>query len=150
MRQIANAFEDVTVLYEMPEESDDIVIWALDYGSLVVVDAVSREVYWDQTPIAVGAWDKNEVEWNLLWTLVDNPHTGVFQGMLRRPDGQKIASRRSKLSRLLQDCPELDQRIESLRGQGYRLNIDASEIVLLQDDGRGRLEVVNSHPLAAH
>lgn len=150
VRQIAHALKDVTILYEMPEDPADVVQWAFDYGKLVLVDGAPRAVYWDQTPIAEGAWDRNEVQWNLLWTLADNPHTGVVQGMLLRSQGQAIASRRSRLSRLLEDCPELDQRIELIRGRGYRLDIDACDIVLLQGDGQGRLKVVNSHPLAAH
>lgn len=150
VRQIARALEDIVALYELPEDPDDVVVWALNFGRLVVVDRSPRQVFWDETPIAGGAWDKNEVQWNLLWTLAAHPQEIVDQGMLLRPLGQEMKSRRNRLSYLLRDCPELDQQIVNTRGQGYHLNLDATDIVLLQDDGSGRLEIVNAAQRRPH
>ena len=149
VRQIAHALQDVTTFYEMPEDPDDVVEWVLNFGRLILVDRSPREVFWDRVAVAPEAWDQSGVQWDLLWTLANNPGQIVHQGLLRNPDGQRIASRRNRLSTLLTDCQELDQRIVNVHGQGYRLEMNAENIILLREDMRGSLAFVGSHHLAS-
>ncbi|MFO1045409.1 MAG: hypothetical protein U0941_26825 [Planctomycetaceae bacterium] len=149
VRQIAIALEDVASFYEAPEDPEDLIEWTRNNARLVLVDMFPRQVHWDGRSICEGTWDNSEPQWNLLWTLANPPGRIVDQEMLRRPDRQKIASRRSRLSNLLQDCPELDMLITTRRGQGYLLDLRTEDVILLQDDGRGRLEFVDPrHPAA--
>lgn len=82
LQQIAAGLCDVIPLYEMPEDPDDLIDWAVDRVPLVLVDRSPRAVYWDGAAVAEGAWDSCPVEWNLLWTLSQNPGRPVDQGML--------------------------------------------------------------------
>ena len=142
VRQIAGALQDVTTFYEVPEDPDDLIEWAQDRTRLVLVDRSPREVFWDGLLIAAAAWDNCSVEWNLLWTLARNAGHVVDQGMLQHRERHRIGSRRGRVSELLLDCQELDALIVNVRGQGYRLDLEADDIILLQDNGPGRLEFV--------
>ena len=142
VRQVAGALHDVTGLYEVPEDPDDLIDWAQDYARLVIVDRSPREVFWEGKAVNAAAWDKYSVPWNLLWVLAHNPRSLIDQGMLQHPDKHTIRSRRARLSELLVDCQELDERIATVRGHGYRLDLDADDVILLQDDGLGQLQFV--------
>ena len=140
LRQIALALHKAREFYDMPDDADDLIAWAKDRVRLLLVDREPREVYWDGEPTAPGVWERSSNEWNLLWVLACNLDRAVDVGLLAKPDGEAIRSRRSRLSKLLMDSAGgLDSAIETIRGQGYKLNLDGKQVLLLRDDGRGRL-----------
>lgn len=144
VRRIAAALEDVVVFYEAPEDPEDLIAWARNQCRLMLVDRLPREVYWDGSPIAGEVWDQYHVVWNLFWVLAQNPRRIIDQGMLQHPEKHQIRSRRERLSKILLEVQDLDALIETVRGHGYRLNLDAEDIHLLEDNGQGRLEFVGS------
>lgn len=136
LRQIAAALEDLTPLYGLPPGNRQRLKWAFDRARLVMVDSRPRAAYWDGKPIAEDEWCSNEREWDLLWTLARHAGGIVNQGMLANPDGQAIRSRRHRLSKLLSEST-LDQLIETRRGEGYLLTLDADLVILLRNvDGQ--------------
>jgi len=142
VRQIAAAMVDVRALYDAPDDPDLMIEWSVDRARLVLVDRSPREVYWDTVQIAGDVWDTHAVEWNLLWTLAEHAGRLVDQGMLLNPENHELRSRRYRLGKLLKKSLDLDTRIENVRGQGYRLDLTADDILLLRDNGRGELEVI--------
>jgi hypothetical protein len=144
VRQIAAALQDVTNLYEVPEDPDDLIKWAHSYARLVLVDRSPREAYWDGVSANAETFDGCETAWNLLWVLAENPTRVIDQGMLSHPGKHEIRSRRSRLSQALTNCQALDALIVNVRGQGYRLDLPSDDILLLRDNGHGRLQIVGS------
>lgn len=142
VRQIAAALHDVADLCEVPDDPEDLIRWACDRAQLVLVDRAPRDVFWEGNTAKSADWDGHPVEWNLLWTLAEVAGRTVDQDMLERPNKHTIRSRRSRLGKLLRQCLELDEKIESVRGQGYRLELHAGEVLLLKDNGFGRLEII--------
>ncbi len=147
VRQVALALEDIRPLYEVPDDPDDLIDALKPTVPLLLVDRSPRQVFWKGQPIADGKWDSSETQWNLLWTLARSSGRIVDQGMLQRPESQKMASRRSRLAKLLAETPELDARVSNQRGQGYRLDLSSEDVILLQDDGTGRLNSVGAPSL---
>jgi hypothetical protein len=139
LRQLAGSLEDVVPLYHVPEEPEELIEWSRDSARLVLVDRSPRAVFWEGKAAAEGQWDAHPTEWNLLWTLALHCRRPVDQEMLANPERHRIRSRRKRLSTLLKETLDLDERIETLRGQGYQLSLAAEDIILLRDDGFGRL-----------
>ena len=139
LRQIAAALEEVAFFSELPEVSEDLIDWARTRWRLVLVDRSPREVYWEGTAVAQAAWDRHPQAWNLLWVLARSAGRPVDGLMLMNAERHSIKSRRHRLSAILERAPTLDDQIETLRGQGYRLRISAEEIALLRDAGGDRL-----------
>ena len=81
----------------------------------------------------------------MLWTTAGHPGVPVDQKMLQHPDRHAIRSRRQRLSGLLEDWLDLDTLIVNVRGHGYQLNIAADDIILLQDNGLGQLQLLGRH-----
>ena len=141
IRKVAQALMDIKPIYEVPDSPEDLIDWACSQSRLVLVDHSPRQVFWDGEPI-VQKWDTETVQWNLLWILACNPGRTVDKEMLYKPQGQKISSRRTRLKELLNGCEALNQLIKTIRGQGYRLELDSDNIILLQSDGLGGLNRV--------
>lgn len=141
IRKVAQALMDIKSIYEVPDSPEDLIDWARDQSRLVLVDHSPRQVFWDGEPIAQ-KWDTETVQWNLLWILACNPGRTVDKEMLYKPQGQKISSRRTRLKELLNGCEALNQLIETVRGQGYRLELKSDDITLLESDGLGGLNIV--------
>jgi len=139
LRGVAGALSDVSVLYEMPEDPDDLVDWAKDRARLVMVDRSPRSVFWQGKAVDEAAWDERPKEWNLLWTLASNLGRPVDQAMLMAAGTHPIKSRRNRLTKMLNSALELDALVESIRSQGYVLRLKTDEVILLQDAGNNRL-----------
>lgn len=139
VRNIASALQQVAVFYDVPEDPDDLVEWCKDRTRLLMVDRVPRAVFWEGVPVAEDQWDEKPVEWNLLWTMAIRPRRTIDQAMLVRPEQHPIRSRRNRLSKMLQEALALDSLIENRRKLGYELDLEPAAIVLLHDDGLGRL-----------
>lgn len=107
---------------------------------LVVVDAPTRRVFVDGREIRQGDWDRNERNWNFLETLARNPGRNVDQSMLGSPEKHAI---RSRMRRLMTFCansaPELLGWIGTAGKGAYRLSLQPEQVVVLRDDGLGRL-----------
>jgi len=138
-RHIACALETAYCWSDQPDQPDDLIDWLRDRTRLVLVDRLPRAVYWEGVPVAKAAWDQAEKPWNLLWTLAGQPEAVVGLHQLMAPDGEAIRSRRHRLGQLLTNAPGLDSLIDSVRGQGYRLQLEPAAIGRLRDDGFGRL-----------
>jgi hypothetical protein len=145
LRQLAGALGDVAAFYEVPTDPIELVAWAIDRSQLVMMDRFPKQVNWDGKPVAESQWDKSVKEWDLLWKLARCPGKFVTQDMLVDPEKQAIGSRRYRLGKLL-DGSELDGHIENVRGEGYRLNIDRSQIILLHEGPSGNLEFELGQP----
>lgn len=141
LRQIVASLQEVATFYEIPEDPDDLIVWAADQARLVLVDRAPRQVFWEGQLIAGGEWDNHHAAWDFLWNLGQSSSRVVDKGDL---GGSLSRSRRSRLSTLLLKCPELEKRIETIRGQGYRLELPPDEVTLLRDDGFGRLRFVDA------
>lgn len=141
IRKISKALADVKTIYDIPDDPDDLIDWACSHARLVLVDHSPRQVFWEGEPIERG-WDTHPVNWDLLWKLANNPGKAVDQGMLSNPHKQSIRSRRSRLKDLLERFDVLNQLIKTVRGQGYCLELDKNNIILLESDGLGGLEMV--------
>ena len=139
LRRIAASLADVLPFYQLPEDSDDLIDWAKHRARLVLVDRSPRAVWWDGNNVAEGMWDAHLPEWNLLWILAVNLGSPVDRMMLTRPEKHSIKSRRHRLARLLDGVLNLDNCIETLRGQGYALQLPAADVILLRDAGEGKL-----------
>jgi hypothetical protein len=144
LRQVAAALHDVAPFYELPEDPDDLIAWAVDRARLVMVDRSPRAVFWEGAEIAAEAWDKHPREWNLLWVLGSNPGRPVDPMMLMNPELQQMKSRRHRLSQILEGVSHLDGLIDTVRRQGYRLQLTAENVLLLRDEGHGRLAFENT------
>jgi hypothetical protein len=145
LRQVSAALHDVAPFYELPEDPDDLIEWAIDRARLVIVDRSPRAVFWDGAEIAAGEWDQHPREWNLLWVLGSNPGQPVDQMMLMNPEHHPIKSRRHRLSQILNNVLDLDGHIDTVRGQGYQLQLTAENVILLRDAGQGRLVFESRH-----
>jgi hypothetical protein len=139
LQRIAASLEDVLFIYQVPEDPDDLIDWATERARLVLVDRSARAVWWDGSNVAKGMWDSHLPEWNLLWILGLNLGKPVDRAMLVRPERHSIKSRRHRLTRLLDGVLDLDNCIETLRGQGYALRLPAADVILLRDAGEGKL-----------
>ena len=139
LRHIAASLGIVASLYGLPEDPDELIDWAISRARLVLVDRAPRAVFWDGDAVAEGKWDSNSTEWNLLWTLATNLGAPVDRLMLMSPDHHPLKSRRHRLSKLLDDVLDLDAFIDSMRGQGYVLNLPRENVILLRDAGSGKL-----------
>lgn len=141
IRKVAQALMDIKSIYDVPDSPEDLIDWACSQSRLVLVDHSPRQVFWDGEPI-VQKWDTEAVQWNLLWILAYNPGIAVDKEMLYQPQGQKINSRRSRLKKLLADCIELNDLINSVYAQGYRLELKRDDITLLEADRNGGLKII--------
>jgi hypothetical protein len=141
LRHVAAALEELKAFYELPADDGERLRWALERAKLVMIDSSPRAVYWNGEPVAEDAWDANSRVWELLWALARHPGRFVNQTMLVNPDVQTIRSRRHRLGRLLADALGLDALIENCRGEGYRLTLNADDVVLLSRQDRGQLEL---------
>jgi hypothetical protein len=139
LQRIAASLADVVPFYQLPEDPDDLIDWAAQRARLVLVDRSPRAVWWDGNNVAEGTWDTHLPEWNLLWILALNLGKPVDQMMLMRPEKHPIKSRRHRLTRLLNGVLDLDNCIETLRGQGYALLLPVADVFLLRDAGEGKL-----------
>lgn len=143
LRQVSAALHDVAPFYELPEDPDDLIEWAIGRARLVMVERSPRAVFWIGAEIAAGEWDQHPREWNLLWVLGTNPAQPVDQMMLMNAEHHPIKSRRHRLSQILANALDLDGLIDTVRRQGYRLQLTAEEVILLRDTGTGRLVFEN-------
>ncbi len=141
LRQIVASLQEVATFYEIPEDPDDLIVWAADQARLVLVDRAPRQVFWEGQSIAGGEWDNQPAAWDFLWNLGQSSSRVVDKGDL---GGKSSRSRRHRLSDVLLECQELDNRIEAVRGLGYRLDLPPEDVTLLQDDGFGRLQFVDA------
>lgn len=141
LRQIAAALNELASFYEPPSAQRELLSWARKRARLVLVDDATKAVYFDDQPVAEGAWDNKPSEWNLLWTLARLPGRLVDDRMLVRPEGEAIRSRRHRLGRLLGETSPLEALIETRRSVGYLLQLSAHETILLHRDDQGRLEL---------
>lgn len=140
LRQITASLQDVATFYEAPEDPDDLIKWAADRARLVLVDRAPRQVFWDGTLVGGESWDVRAAAWSTLWTLALRSGRTIDMGNV---GGANARSRRSRLSEVLSECQELDSRIETVRGQGYHLQLPSEDVILLQDDGFGQLKFVD-------
>ncbi|MHC2065831.1 hypothetical protein ACYFX5_00015 [Bremerella sp. T1] len=141
LRQVAASLQEVATFYEIPEDPDDLIVWAADQARLVLVDRAPRQVFWEGQLIGGGEWDNQPVAWDFLWNLGKSSTQVVDKEDL---GGKSSRSRRHRLSDVLLECQELDNRIEAVRGLGYRLDLPPEDVTLLQDDGFGRLQFVDA------
>jgi len=139
VRQVAAALHDVAPFYDLPEDPDDLIEWANDRARLVMVDRSPRAVFWEGGEVAAGEWDQHPRDWNLLWVLAGQPGRPVDKMMLMSPDQHPIKSRRHRLSQILDKVLDLDGLIDTVRGQGYRLQLSAEEVILMRESVGGRL-----------
>lgn len=140
LRQIAGALQDLEGFYEVPDDPDDQIRWRAEQTRLVLVDRAPRQVFWDGKLVGENSWDNHTNSWYLLWELASRPGMTIDRGDL---GGENARKRRSRLANILLEHQGLDQQIETIRGQGYRLNLPANEVTLLQSDGLGGLQSVN-------
>jgi hypothetical protein len=139
LRGIAASLGSVASFYNVPEDPDELIDWAMRRARLVLVDRAQRAVFWNESPVAEEQWDSHPTEWNLLWTLATNLGAPVDQSMLASPDLHPLKSRRHRLAKLLDDVLDLDGFIETKRRQGYALKLPDAEVILLRDAGDGKL-----------
>ncbi len=141
IRKVVKALTEIKSIYQVPDDPDDLIDWACSHARLVLVDHSPRQVFWDGEPIESG-WDTHPVNWDLLWKLASNPKKAVDQEMLSNPDKQTIRSRRNRLKDLLEGFDELNQLINTVRRQGYCLELERDKIILLESDGLGGLKMI--------
>lgn len=139
VRKIAQALVSVQKMYAIPEDPDEIIDLSREQAKLVLVDHSPRQVFWNGKEI-VEKWDTRSVQWDFLWVLAQNPGKVIDIEMHSRPSSQSISSRRYRLKKMLTDCPELNNLIKAVRGQGHLLELDKNHIHLLESDGRGSLK----------
>jgi hypothetical protein len=135
---VAGALTAVERLYRRPVEAEDLIDWLRRERRLVLVDARPRLVYWDGAE-SCADWDGNAVVWDLLWALALRARRSlpVHRDDLLRSGESAIKHRRNRLSTMLPG--RLDGLIETVRGQGYRLDLGPNSIALLQLDDDLRL-----------
>lgn len=141
IRQIASSLHDITHFYDAPYDPNEVIAEAVSRAKLVLVDHAHREVWFEGKRIDV-IWNNHTSSWALLWNLAAKPNGLVDHEKLSNCSQENIRIRRHRLADLL-DRNMLDSKIESVRGLGYRLVLDAAEIVLLKDDGYGVLKEVS-------
>ncbi len=140
IRQIASSLHDMTRYYGTPDDPNEVIEEAVYRAMLVLVDHAHREVWFDGKQIDI-VWDKYPKPWDLLWKLATKPNGLVDHEMLSSCSQDNLRIRRNRLAKLL-DGNLLDTKIVSSRSLGYKLVLDAAEVVLLQDDGSGVLKEV--------
>lgn len=141
IRKVAQALMDIKPIYEVPDSPEGLTDWACSQARLVLVDHSPREVFWDGDPVD-SEWDTHSANWDLFWALANNPGRVVDQGMLSNPHSQSLRSTRNRLKVSLNGCEALNQLIKNVRSQGYRLELDSNDIILLESDGLGCLKIV--------
>lgn len=141
IRKVAQALMDIKPIYEVPDSPEALIDWACSQARLVLVDHSPREVFWDGEPVD-SDWDTHPAKWDLFWALANGPGSVVDQGMLSNPHSQSLRSTRNRLKVSLNGCEALNQLIKTVRGQGYCLELDSNDIILLESDGLGGLNIV--------
>ncbi|MCB9941299.1 MAG: hypothetical protein H6823_23955 [Planctomycetaceae bacterium] len=106
----------------------------------MLIDGPIRVVYWMGEPVPV-EWNENENPWDLLNVMARHPNTTVDKEMCKSPQRTPLKARRSRLSKLLENHQELDSKIVSVRGIGYRLELVRDEVIVLEADGPEDLKV---------
>lgn len=138
LRQVAAALQEVAGFYEVPESPDDLIEWASDRARLVLVDRSPRQVFWEGRVVGGDSWDNASAAWNFLWTLAVHPGRTIDKANLGDCNAR---SRRNRLSEKLAECQELDQLIVTVPNQGYQLDLLVDDLIMLQDNGLGQLEL---------
>lgn len=142
IRHIAYSLQEMQRFFAVVDDPREVIADAVYRAKLVLVERETRELWFNGQPACDAFWDRHLASWDFLWKLAESPGHPVEHEALAKCTSKAFRSRRNRLGKLLGEESGLNSLIEAQQGLGYKLHIDPSEVIRLQDDGFGNLKEV--------
>ena len=144
IRHIAYSLQEMSKFFDVIDDPREIIADAVLRAKLVLVDREPREVWFNGQPACDAIWDNHSKSWDLILKLAQNAGNAIDREVLSQCSEKAFRSRRNRLAQLLGEGSQLDMIIETSTKLGYKLQLDSSNVIFLQDDGFGNLKEISS------